>query len=152
MKPPRFLGRLVYFFGYPLFRILIRNTVRAYVVVVYNDKILLTKNWLGFQKKWRLAGGGVHAGEDIRLAAQRELFEEVGLIADIGELKSLSEDPLKAVFHYQYHLFLYNQDKEQLVVCDEREILEAKFVAKQDISGLLLGEEAEMALRLLGWS
>jgi len=152
MKPPKFLGRLVYFLGYPLFRILIRNTVRAYVVVVCNDKILLTKNWLGFQKKWRLAGGGVRAGEDIRLAAQRELFEEVGIRVYEAELTSLSARPLKATFYYQYHLFLYNPDKEPLFVCDEREILEAKFVAKQDTADLILGEEAEMALRLMGWS
>lgn len=152
MKPPKVLGKLVYFFGYPLFRMLIRNTDRAYVAVVYDNSILLTKNWLGFQKKWRLAGGGVRAGEDIRLAARRELFEEVGISVDANELELLSIEPLESRFRYRYHLFVYNPDKKPGIACDEREILEAKFCAKKDISEHILGEEAAAAVRLMGWS
>ena len=151
MKPPAFLGRVVYFFGYPIFRLLIRDTTRAYVAVVFDEKILLTKNWLGFQKKWRLPGGGVHVGEDAATAAVRELGEELGIAVIEAKLQPLSQGPLRARFGYDYHLFVYNVDGSDQITIDEREILAAEYIPKNQLSSQVLGEETAQAITLLGW-
>lgn len=59
----------------------------AYAVIVRGDRILLsrlaervTKNEL-----WTLPGGGVDHGEDPRAAVVREIYEETGLKAEVGE-------------------------------------------------------------------
>ena len=151
MKPPKIAGKLVYFFGYPLFRILIRGTTRAYIAICYENEILLTKNWLGSQKKWRLPGGGVHKNEDLVIAIQRELKEEVGITVEPKDLKQLTTESVAAQFKYEFYIFTYFPDKKPITVPDEREILVTEWVTKDTLKDHYLSEESTVALRLLGW-
>jgi len=152
MKLPKILGRTVYFFGYPVFRVLIRGTTRAYVAIYSDDDtILLTKNWLGYQNKWRLPGGGVHKGEDVRVAVQRELEEEVGVVVAADALVLLTPEPIRARFHYDYYLFACRLDSKPVIAIDEREILDAEFIAKKALNKHYLSEESTAVLELLGW-
>ena len=149
MRPPLILGRLVYTIGYPLFRILIKNTYRAYVIVLYEDKILVTKNWLGHQKKWRLPGGGVHKNERPALAASRELLEEVGIRVTEKELVQMTRTPHEARFGYLIDLFMVTMNRLPKVNPDEREIIEATFMSKDELAKLECSEELSLALRYL---
>lgn len=46
-------------------------------------KILLVKNVLSPNSDWTLPGGGVARGEELQVAAQRELREETGIITSL---------------------------------------------------------------------
>ncbi len=60
--------------------------VGAYAVIVRNDQILLTHwNELG-RTGWTLPGGGIEELETVQQAAVREIAEETGYVAELGEL------------------------------------------------------------------
>lgn len=77
----------VYWLLWPVFFILLSNTERTRVLLVCEQSVLVIKTWFG-DGKWTLPGGGVHAGEDVKLGAVREVYEEVGITLDPRKLKS----------------------------------------------------------------
>ena len=61
--------------------------VAVIALVLHEDKVLLIQRAVDPAKgKWSLPGGYMDAGEMPREALKRELLEEVGLSANIGEL------------------------------------------------------------------
>jgi ADP-ribose pyrophosphatase YjhB (NUDIX family) len=61
--------------------------VAAYGLVLRDGKILLTRlaRRISADERWHLPGGGVDHGEDPRDALVREIREETGLAAEVGE-------------------------------------------------------------------
>jgi ADP-ribose pyrophosphatase YjhB (NUDIX family) len=61
--------------------------VAAYAVIVRDERILLSKlaPWITTNEQWTLPGGGIDHGEDPRHAVVREILEETGLDAVVGE-------------------------------------------------------------------
>ncbi len=61
--------------------------VAAYAVIVRGDRILLSRlsRRVTRNELWTLPGGGVEHGEDPRAAVVREVYEETGLAAEVGE-------------------------------------------------------------------
>jgi 8-oxo-dGTP diphosphatase len=61
--------------------------VAAYAVIIRGDRILLSRlsTRVTKQELWTLPGGGVEHGEDPRVAVVREVHEETGLDAEVGE-------------------------------------------------------------------
>ena len=56
-------------------------------VVVYGERVLLVHVALGSDKdQWAIPGGFVERGETVDVAAQREVFEEAGVHADVRGL------------------------------------------------------------------
>lgn len=73
-------------------KIIVRPTV--YGVILDGHRILLLK--VKTTGKWFLPGGGLEAGEDDKIALQREVLEETGITVEVGE-------KLQTTTHNFYH-------------------------------------------------
>lgn len=64
-----------------------RQRVAAYAVILRGDRILLSRlsRAVTTEELWTLPGGGLDHGEDPRHAVVREVKEETGLDAEVGE-------------------------------------------------------------------
>ncbi len=85
------IGRLMWWGGWPLMWLFLRNSERTRVIV-FNERgeILVVRGWVASSKRWSLPGGGLHRGEKPLQGALRETYEEVGLALDIESMKFLS--------------------------------------------------------------
>ncbi|MGB4967605.1 MAG: NUDIX hydrolase [Candidatus Saccharimonadales bacterium] len=87
------VGRVVYWIGWPVWHVLLKNSRRSRIFVVSDDEVLLVRPYLG-SGAWGLPGGGMRRAEDPKNGAARELFEEVGIcvrpeqLVDLGEHKT----------------------------------------------------------------
>ncbi len=61
--------------------------VAAYALILRDDQILLTRlaRKVSADEKWHLPGGGLDHGENPRDALVREVREETGLVAEVGD-------------------------------------------------------------------
>lgn len=85
----------------------VRHAARAVVLNQRGNVALLKANTYNYHK---LPGGGVELGEDMKVALQRELLEEVGCQADItGEVGEIVEYRDKWKLRQVSHCYLAKQ-------------------------------------------
>ncbi len=84
------IARGLYVLTFPITGMLLHNSRRVRVLVVYKNKILLQKSSVGTQK-WSVPGGGIEKGEDPIAAAIRETKEETGVTLTEKNIKCLGE-------------------------------------------------------------
>lgn len=89
-----------------------RNAARAVVLNDKNQVALLRANTFSYHK---LPGGGVEGGENMLLALERELLEEIGCAADVmDEVGEVIEYRDKWSLKQTSHCYLAKQIGEQL--------------------------------------
>ena len=80
-----------------------QTTLVSAAVILENGRVLLTQRKAGshLAGAWELPGGKVEPGEDPRAALRRELAEELGIDAEVGEIVEVTfhryEEAEKAV-------------------------------------------------------
>jgi ADP-ribose pyrophosphatase len=91
------------------------------------DTVLLIQQYRYVARRftWEMPTGGVHPGELVEAAAQRELAEEIGYRA--GRLTYLSTyNPSKSVLDETAHLFVGEDLRQLALLPDETEFIEVR--------------------------
>lgn len=95
--------------GVRLYSYAMRTDIVAAGVVVERGKVLLSRRKKGTHLAglWEFPGGKVEPGEDPRAALRRELQEELGIVASVGEIADVMfhryEEADKAVLLLFFH-------------------------------------------------
>jgi len=106
------------------------------------DTILLVRQYryVAGRTTWEMPTGGVHAGESVRAAAQRELSEEIGYRA--GRLTHVSTyHTSKSVMDETAHLFLGEEMLKVALPADETEFIEIRPFPFPEVLDLVLSGE-----------
>ncbi len=77
-------------------------------VIVDNGRVLLVqRGHAPLKGQWSLPGGAVEVGETLSAAVQREVFEETGLIVEVGPIVDvLDRIHMDAAARVEYHYVL----------------------------------------------
>ena len=105
---------------------------------------------------WAIPGGHLDLGERIENAAEREAYEETGLIVKVSKLagiidKIMYDESGKVEYHYvliNYFVEQIEGDKDQLPIPDS-DALDAKFVPFDDLKNHNLTESLIELLKQL---
>ncbi|MFM5930855.1 MAG: NUDIX domain-containing protein [Novosphingobium sp.] len=114
------------------------------LVLDHADRVLLIRHSYG-SGRWMMPGGGLKRGEDVRLAAAREVAEEVALRPDPLYAVEYAEEGLYGARNHVHVLAGWTADQP---VPDGREVIEARFFA---LDALPHDTVAHLAERLPGW-
>ncbi|HBA89788.1 MAG TPA: DNA mismatch repair protein MutT [Geobacter sp.] len=106
------------------------------VIIDTDDRVLLTKrNVPPFQGEWVMPGGKIDLGEPIVAALKREVWEEVGLEVEVGELIDVFEHVTPGEDNYHFIIIYYRCTP---LYCDvthnHEEVAEARWVSSADIA------------------
>ena len=147
---PDKLFRIFYKFAYVMMRVfcfVFRPRTRGVCVAVrFEDKVLIIKN--SYHHKHTLPGGYVKRGERPRLAAVRELKEEVGLEIRPEQLSFELKVPLQIEFKRELMTFFdLKLARLPLITIDKREVIGARFVALEEALALDLSGPCRLYLK-----
>ena len=102
----RWLGRFVFIFFYPFWRLKLSGSKRTYIVFIREDnQLLFVKNWLG-NGRWQLPGGGLKPGETHRSGLVREVWEELKIKLEPAALRKLTSGSHRGCRYMVYCCYL----------------------------------------------
>ena len=143
--PPRIIGKIVYTLAYPAIKLIVRNSRRAYVMVVVGDEALVTKDWLGNMNDWRLPGGGVKKNETPMQAVIRECREEVGVDLREPELMKIVGKK-RSRLKFDYWVYVVDLHTKPMIEKSRREISETQWISVNELSNHPCSEELTSGL------
>jgi 8-oxo-dGTP diphosphatase len=126
-------GRILHFISWPALFLLLNNSQRTRVVVHYQGKLLVVKDWLG-DGTWKLPGGGIHQGEQAIASAVRELKEETGIEITANQLQLHGE--IETINHnLKTKLVVFSLQLPQAVPTKKQklEILALDWISSKDL-------------------
>ena len=138
--------RTIYRLGFGLMRLYWRlrkpHSKGAAIALWHEDELLLVRN--SYRDGLSLPGGGLHREEAPRAAAQRELWEELGVRCEAGQL-GLALELDTIIDHKRDHLWIFELRREQRppLRLDQREVIWADWFSRERA----LGEAIPAALR-----
>lgn len=115
-----------------------------------DDTVLLVRQYRYVARKptWEMPTGGVHPGESLEAAAQRELAEEIGYRA--GRLVHVSTfDTSKSVVDETAHLFLGYGLTPAAGASDDTEFIAVRAVPFREALAMVLGGEITDAMTII---
>lgn len=118
------------------------------VIIDTDDRVLLTKrNVPPFQGEWVMPGGKIDLGEPIVAALKREVWEEVGLEVEVGELIDIFEHVTPGEDNYHFIIIYYRCTP---LYCDVKhnrdEVAEARWVAAEELAEYKIPAGAQFIL------
>lgn len=120
-----------------------RQRVGAYAVVLQRGRVLLSRlaPYLAPEERWTLPGGGVEFGEHPRDAVVREVHEETGLTAEVGDhawidsfVRNAGERQLHSV-RLVFEGWVPTDSPEPRVVEVDGSTVDARWHAVEDVLG-----------------
>ena len=146
----KLIGQFIFALILPVFRLYLKGSQRAYVIVQVDGQVLLSKNWIGRQK-WQLPGGGVKKTENLEQAASRELKEEAGIDIVTNQLKKITDGIWQTDrLGYAYHIFNIKLSDKPPVKQLYPEIIETAWVEPRELNAQNTTTEVLAAIRLAG--
>lgn len=143
--PPKVIGNTLYYLATPVIKLILKNSRRAYVMIMVGDEVLVTKDWLG-NNSWCLTGGGSKKNETLKQAIIRECQEEIGVVIKDTSLIELI-GPQRSVNQFDYWVFLVKLDKKPPVNLNKYEISEAQWLKIEDFASHPCSEELISGLK-----
>ena len=134
-----FAWRMIYRLAFPIARLwwwLRRPSHEGALVATYVGKDVLLLR-ASYRRSWNFPGGGIRPRETPEQAARREVQEEIGLLVPTlkakGNIKGFWDGRPDNVYYFELRL-------EQLpaLQIDNREIVEARLVAPEELSAMKL--------------
>lgn len=126
---------------------------RTRTLLVHKDEILLVQDSLRFfsdNESWTLPGGGIKRGENLNVAAARELREELNISIEPSALTLLSEQQSGGYgLTYKAYFMLYECTVKPKLGKLSYELRSARWFSIKDAAALPLKREATQALALL---
>jgi ADP-ribose pyrophosphatase YjhB (NUDIX family) len=113
-----------------------RINVRA--IITLDNKILLVRSKKS-PEYWCLPGGGLNTGEELKVGLQRELLEELGVKAEIGDLLYIQQVGKNDNFNFPEFLFHVTNGADfkdidmTKTTHGNLELVEAKFVDPNEV-------------------
>jgi len=120
-----FTGRMAFWALWPGFWLYLWRSERTRLLLIHDDKVLVTRNWVG-NGKWSLPGGGLHDGEDRVSGLLREVREEVGVTLDAKQVAYVGTRSYEQHgFWYRYHVYVAYVTQTPKLTLQQPEIAEA---------------------------
>lgn len=126
---------------------------RTRIMLVSGGEILLVRDSSRYffdSESWTLPGGGIKRGEEVSVAAARELFEELGISVEPDALVLLGNQPSGGHgLNYQAYFLLYQADAKPIATAISHEISAVRWISLEEATKLPLKLEARQGLALL---
>jgi len=73
--------------------------IRVYGLLIWENRVLVTDEWLNGMQVTKFPGGGLEWGEGIIECLKREFVEEIGLMVEPGEMFYINDFFQRSAFH-----------------------------------------------------
>ena len=125
-----------------------RPRVRVALAVLHEGQLLLVQHTKGSKSYWLLPGGGLEWGESLKDAAARELEEETGLRAEVGQFVLASETLAPDGSRHLVHMVFAGKllGGEIVVPNNEERITDVRWIPLPEVGELVLHPPMQKAL------